>query len=274
MYNCKRCGVHVEVKFGSGTYCSVKCANTRNHSEETKKKISNSIFTSDAYKTGRFSLNKGTGKTVDKTCPLCSRIFTVWSGSTKKFCSKVCVNKNPLIGGYREGSGRSKSGWYKGIFCGSTWELAFLIYHLDNNLPIKRCTETFSYIFEGRKRSYLPDFIVGDTYIEIKGYHTDQSMTKIEQFPHKISVYAKDEMEHIFDYVKDKYGNNFIELYEGNPHNAKRNSCGVCGNPCKIKYCSQSCAMKGNHYKNIGSPKGILTPVSRCEKAGSWNAGR
>jgi len=61
-------------------------------------------------------------------------------------------------------------------------------------------------------------------------------------------------MEHIFDYVKDRYGNNFLELYEGNPHDMKKNSCGVCGNPCKIKYCSKSCAMKGNHYKNIGSP--------------------
>lgn len=27
------------------------------------------------------------------------------------------------IGGYRKGSGRSKHGYYKGIYCGSTYEL-------------------------------------------------------------------------------------------------------------------------------------------------------
>jgi len=50
-------------------------------------------------------------------------------------------------GGYRKNAGHSKKGWYKGIWCDSSWELAFLIYHLDHNLSIKRCTDERTYIY-------------------------------------------------------------------------------------------------------------------------------
>ena len=52
------------------------------------------------------------------------------------------LNKNESIekgylkgktGGIREGAGRSKSGWYKGYYCNSSYELAWVIYSLDNN---------------------------------------------------------------------------------------------------------------------------------------------
>lgn len=44
-YICERCGklVEDEDKFGSGRFCSKACANSHNHSEETKAKISASI---------------------------------------------------------------------------------------------------------------------------------------------------------------------------------------------------------------------------------------
>ena len=44
-YICEHCGKIVEEcdKFGSGRFCSRSCANSHNHSEETKAKISASI---------------------------------------------------------------------------------------------------------------------------------------------------------------------------------------------------------------------------------------
>lgn len=36
--------------------------------------------------------------------------------------------ENPNMGGLRHGSGRGKKGWYKGFYCRSTWELAWLVY--------------------------------------------------------------------------------------------------------------------------------------------------
>lgn len=47
-------------------------------------------------------------------------------------------NYSKSMGGYRKGSGVGKSGWYNGIYCDSSWELAYVIYHIDNNLPIIR----------------------------------------------------------------------------------------------------------------------------------------
>jgi hypothetical protein len=80
------------------------------------------------------------------------------------------MKKNPLAGGKRIGSGRGKQGWYKGIYCDSSWELAFLVYYLDHNKNIKRCEEKREYIFNEETHIYYPDFITDEGIIEIKGY--------------------------------------------------------------------------------------------------------
>ena len=43
MYKCEKCGKEVIEKFGSGRFCSRTCANSKTHSVETKKKISESV---------------------------------------------------------------------------------------------------------------------------------------------------------------------------------------------------------------------------------------
>jgi hypothetical protein len=65
-------------------------------------------------------------------------------------------------GGYREGSSRGKKGWYKGYYCDSSWELAFLIYHLENNIDIQRYSGYREYEFNGKLKKYFPDFIVNN----------------------------------------------------------------------------------------------------------------
>ena len=61
---------------------------------------------------------------------------------------------------------------YKDINFDSSWELAFILYHLDHNLMIQRCTERRYYIFEGIEHTYIPDFITDDGIIEIKGLYS------------------------------------------------------------------------------------------------------
>ena len=73
-------------------------------------------------------------------------------------------------GGYRRGSGRGKKGWYKGYWCGSSWELAWVIYSLEHGVEFTRCTDRFVYTYDGGEHTYTPDFKVNGTYIEIKGY--------------------------------------------------------------------------------------------------------
>lgn len=120
-------------------------------------------------------------------------------------------------GGYRKGSGRGKSGWYKGYFCDSTWELAFVVYNLEHNIKFERNTKTFPYVYQGENKSYLPDWLIDGKYIEIKGYWNEQWQAKLDQFPkdETLIVLTEKEMKPYFDYVIEKYGKNYIELYDG-----------------------------------------------------------
>ena len=73
--------------------------------------------------------------------------------------------------------------------------------------------EKREYIFKGEKHIYIPDFIVEDEVIEIKGYSSKQWEEKIKQNP-DIKVLYKDDIKPYLDYVISKYGKNFISLYE------------------------------------------------------------
>ena len=94
-------------------------------------------------------------------------------------------------GGYRQGSGRGKKGWYKGFFCDSSYELAFVIYCLEHNKTITRNLIRRKYIWEGRERNYIPDFFVDNEFIEIKGYKTKQWEAKLKCNPDVIVYYEK-----------------------------------------------------------------------------------
>jgi hypothetical protein len=117
-------------------------------------------------------------------------------------------------GGYRKGSGRGKHGWYKGYWCDSSWELAFVIYNLEHNIDFVRNTEKFRYIFEGQIHYYIPDFIIDGIYIEIKNFDTEKTIAKHTQFKLPLKVLKRKDLKHILQYVEDKYGKDFIKLYE------------------------------------------------------------
>lgn len=126
---------------------------------------------------------------------------------------KIAAYAKGHSGGYRKGSGRGKKGWYQGIFCDSSWELAYVIYCKENGKSIRRCDERRSYSFGGVKKTYLPDFVVDGRVIEIKGYQTEQWKCKQAANP-DVVVLGKDEMQPILDFVIAKYGKDFIRLYE------------------------------------------------------------
>jgi hypothetical protein len=153
---------------------------------------------------------------VYKICLSCKKQFYVHQKSTVKCCSVACAKIAKIYGGYRPHSGTSKKGWYKGIFCGSSWELAWVIYHLDNNIPFKRNNEGFPYVYCNKPRKYYPDFylINDNTYIEIKNYCNAEVDAKTKQFPYKLDVLYELDLKYIFDYVHGKYGKDYIKMYE------------------------------------------------------------
>ncbi len=93
---------------------------------------------------------------------------------------KATAKNSNKVGGIRRGGGYGKHGWYKGYWCDSSWELAWVIYNLDHGIKFERCKEKFEYEFEGKKYHYYPDFKLEDgTYVEIKGYETPRWKTKL-----------------------------------------------------------------------------------------------
>ena len=102
-----------------------------------------------------------------------------------KKCLKISetMKNNPNAGGLRKGSGVGLSGWYKGYWCDSSWELAFVIYNLEHGIKFERNKKGFEYEFEGKICKYYPDFLMEDcSYVEIKGYMKKKDTAKHAAF--------------------------------------------------------------------------------------------
>ena len=174
--------------------------------------------------TGSIPWNKGltkeTSSIILSSANKCSKTKTGKSGvkHTRESRNKISVTgkSNKSMGGYRPGSGIGKSGWYKGYWCDSSWELAWTVFHLEHGTPFTRCEDIFKYIDgEGIEREYHPDFKVFDYWIEIKGWETDKWKYKVAQFPYpdKLLVLKQTDLSEILAYVIDKYGKDFTYLY-------------------------------------------------------------
>lgn len=192
MFECKHCGKTTEVSRSNWIH-QAKCKLNPDRAE---------IIQWNAGKTGvQVAWNKG----------LTGIKGTPHTEETKKRLSEVA--KERKLGGYVQGSGRGKQGWYKGFFCDSSWELAFLIFHLDHNIPIQRCKEIRYYIWEETERRYYPDFVVDNNIYEVKGYITKQWLAK-HSYNQDVICLGKLELAPYLKYVIETYGKDFIKLYE------------------------------------------------------------
>lgn len=119
------------------------------------------------------------------------------------------------FGGYRQGSGQGKKGWYQGYWCDSTYELVYVIYNLDHGIAFSRNTERLEYVCGSRKATWMPDFILPDgVYVEIKGYEDARARAKFDQFSRSLRVLKREDMNEMFSYVESRYGRDLVRLYE------------------------------------------------------------
>jgi len=133
------------------------------------------------------------------------------------------IAKQKGLGGYRIGGGRGKCGWYKGIFCDSSWELAFVIWHMDHNISIERCKVPRHYTWNDKVRKYYPDFVVNEITYEIKGYRTLQWEAKIADHTDIVCLFQY-EIKPYLQYAIDNYGKDYIKLYDDTLPKRKRTS--------------------------------------------------
>lgn len=94
--------------------------------------------------------------------------------------------------------GRTKQIIYKGIKFQGSWELAFYKWCESNNVECDRNSEGFAYEWNGT-RTYFPDFYLPsfDTYVEVKGYKTGRDDAKWQQFPKKLLIVDKKDIDMI-----------------------------------------------------------------------------
>jgi len=233
--NCLKCNKEFEETgtenhFKNGKvrkYCSAKCANTHILTDATKLKISEAVKNSETYqinnkialkhriennnlKLGIVSRNEKNEPLFEFTCLHCNK--NGFKNRRDGIYHLECWLK--ISGGLKPGTSRGKHGWYKGYRCDSSYELAFVIYNLEHNIKFERNKKGFEYQYENKKHLFYPDFIIGDKYVEIKNFRSEITDTKINAFPHTINVIYKDTIKPYLDYVIDKYGKDFIKLYE------------------------------------------------------------
>lgn len=228
-HKCEHCGKVMTEKFGVGRFCSRACANSHKHSKETKQKISSGVKNSNIYQDNLKAVNNRKIEEVSKynnnpnRCIICGKVLD-YEHRKNLTCCKACQNKitqqQKLELCAKQGTnlcGKGLRGYYKGFYCQSSWELAYVIYQLEHNIDIKRNTKGFKYILDGIERSYFPDFydVAANTYIEIKGYYDRKTKEKEKQFPknEKLIIFREKEMKPILDYVISKYGKDFTKLY-------------------------------------------------------------
>lgn len=201
MKTCPKCQ---ELHNKSGTFCSRSCGNSRGpRSEEFKTRVRNKL---------RKTFNQ---------CVICG----VTTPKQRKTCSAECLTKLNKTktppkhpGGYRQGSGRGKHGWYKGYYLDSNYELAYLIYCLDHNIEIQRNKQSYQYTdLDNKVKNFYPDFRVNGKLTEIKGFYTHNLDLKIQSVTEPIDVLFPKQLQEVFAYVKNKTRleiKNLYQLYE------------------------------------------------------------
>lgn len=205
---CKFCGKKCKNKNSLAQH-EIRCNNNPNKiNTYTAKGINNPLY-------GKPSWNKGLTKDTDERVKNLSRSLLDFYENNeaplkgKKLSDEhiLKMKNNPKCGGLRHGAGKGKKGWYKGIYCDSTYELVYVIYNIDHNISFKRCKRVYEYEYNGEIHKYHPDFELEDgTLIEIKGYINDIVYIKLNAVTdRKIIMLTKEDLEYAFNYVKTSY---------------------------------------------------------------------
>lgn len=118
---------------------------------------------------------------------------------------------------------------YNNIYFDSSWELAFWIYHIDNNINIKREPISFKYFIKNEIHTYYPDFLVNDQLIEIKAdrfFNNKNEPIKDGKYPwfekyncmcqNNVKILIKKDIKIYLDYIKNKYGKNYLNQFRIN----------------------------------------------------------
>lgn len=252
-HTCEKCqqSYSSSAKWGSKRFCSRACANSRTKTQAQKDLARQQML---GRKLKPESIEKGLATKRAKGKIQLSHPCIVCGGSVfksnKRTCSRECwIESKRLYALKQETHGGGHKGKYKGIMCDSTYELAFLVWHLDQGIDIKRCESVYQYTYKDKTSSYKPDFVVEGQEVEIKGFMSNRAQAKLEQNPH-VFVVDKVDIQPFIKYVKSQYHvKDLRDLYDTNNHQTVCDHCSRIFTPGykSQKYCSYSCSASARH---------------------------
>lgn len=165
----------------------------------TGKTRASGFKTKNQWSDPNYSISNETKSKMSKSAT--EHNLTRWSNLDNKIkqsaAMKRAVENNPES--YTSSNrGRTKQIIYKGIKFQGSWELAFYKWCESNNVECDRNSEGFAYEWNGT-RTYFPDFYLPsfDTYVEVKGYKTVRDDAKWQQFPKKLLIVDKKDIDMI-----------------------------------------------------------------------------
>lgn len=160
--------------------------------------LKNSVdnFKKRVYKTKVFILQ----------CKVCEKEFIVnYKKKKHTTCSNECKNKAHAIFNFKQNKTYAKSGYYQGVYCASSWELAFLVFNKDLGNNIRRCEKYFNYEINEEKHLYFPDFIMDDIIYEIKGRELEDVEIRAQAVRSsgvEIEIFRRKEIMPLIKYVQ------------------------------------------------------------------------
>ena len=169
---CENCEKECDGSYGSGRFCSSKCA--RGFSTKAKRKKINQKVSKSLKGVLRPERRK---LLVEVKCKICDKIMICKQGSEKTYCSKFCIVNDPE---YIENLSKKRIEAIKcgktnynsikctysfngdNIQCDSKIEYVCLDYFEKNYevLCIRRCDFAIKYKDNDRVRRFLPDFVI------------------------------------------------------------------------------------------------------------------
>ena len=107
--------------------------------------------------------------------------------------------------------GHNRKYIYDDLQFDSSWELAYYIYHIDNEIPIERepSTDIWYEDVDGKKHKYYPDFKVDNKLVEVKGEYWNKrgESNYQEVVGREATVIGNIEIRPYINYCRDKFGN-------------------------------------------------------------------
>lgn len=213
---CKHCNKPILFEKRRNNFCNHSCC--ASFTLKGRKVVYSPESLKIMQENGRKNIPKRKAVLVKKECVFCNLNFEVPNKSKyRKTCSKECLKEHRSKNNARQGT-YGKCGYYKGVFCGSTWELAFLVFNLDKGNDIKRCELTFKYNLEDGGHTYFPDFIMDNIIYEVKGREYGSLVEKnesVKEAGYEIVMIKKKEINPIIKIVKESYKvKNLVDLYD------------------------------------------------------------